>query len=113
MARTGTVVVITLDGEESGPTAESRQFYLGLPGRFQQILALCRPVLEQVYKDEKQDAPPPDIFSLFKLSGFGVKDPRENPVQWDVSFEAKGDEYLGVLIRFMGDSAMPPEVDIC
>ena len=61
----------------------------------------------------KQDAPPPDIFSLFKLSGFGVKDPRENPVQWDVSFEAKGDEYLGVLIRFMGDSAMPPEVDIC
>ncbi len=68
------------------PTQDSEvlaiaQFYLGLPGRFQQILALCRPVLEQVYKDEKQDAPPPDIFSLFKLSGFGVKDPLENPVQ--------------------------------
>jgi hypothetical protein len=52
------------------PTAESRQFFLGLPGRFQQILALCRPVLEQVYKDEKHEPPPPDIFSLFKLSGF-------------------------------------------
>jgi len=46
---TSTVVLITLDGDESG-RAESRQFFLGLPGR---ILALCRPVLEQVYKDEK------------------------------------------------------------
>ena len=55
---------------------------------------LCRPVLEQVYKDEKHELPPPDIFSLFKLSGFGVKDPRENLVQWDVSFEAKGDDYF-------------------
>jgi hypothetical protein len=88
-------------------------FFLGLPGSFQQILALCRPVLEQVYKDEKHEPPPPDIFSLFKRSGFGVKDPRENPVQWDVSFETNGDDYLGVLIRFMGESAMSPEVDIC
>jgi hypothetical protein len=70
-------------------------------------------VLEQVYKDEKHEPPPPDIFSLFKLSGFGVKDPGENPIQWDVSFETNGDDYLGVLIRFMGESAMPPEVDIC
>src|SRR5258708_21780659 len=52
-------------------------------------------------------------FSLFKLSGFGVQDPRENPIQWDVSFETNGDDYLEVLIRFMGKSAMPPEVDIC
>jgi hypothetical protein len=81
-------------------------FFLGLPGSFQQILALCRPVLEQVYKDEKHEPPPPDIFSL-KLSGFGVKDPRENPIHWDVSFETNGDDYLGVLIRFMGESAMP------
>jgi hypothetical protein len=110
---TGTVVLIALDGDESGPTAESRQFFLGLPGRFQQILALCRPVLEQVYKDEKHEPPPPDIFSPFKLLGFGVKDPRENLIQWDVSFETNGDDYLGVLIRFMGESAMPPEVDIC
>jgi hypothetical protein len=53
-------------------------------------------------------------FSLYSSSqGLAVKDPRENPVQWDVSFDAKGDEYLGVQIRFIGDSAMPPEVEIC
>jgi hypothetical protein len=110
---TGTIVGITLDGDESGPRAESRHFYLSLPGRFPQILALCRPVLEQVYKDKKHEPAPSDVFSLFKVSGFGVKDRREDPIQWDVSFEAKGDDYLGVLIRFMGESANPPEVNTC
>src|SRR6476646_9181484 len=45
---TGTVVSIALDGDESGPNDEARQFYLGLPARFESILKACRFGLEQV-----------------------------------------------------------------
>lgn len=46
------------------------------PGRFNQILAACRPVLEKVYRDELQEAPPADIFGSLKLTGFSVEDPK-------------------------------------
>src|ERR1044071_2453589 len=39
---TSTVVFITLPGGENGPTNEARQFYLGLPARYDFILTLCR-----------------------------------------------------------------------
>ncbi len=110
---TGTVVVITLQGDEAGPTSESRRFYLTLPGRFQEILTASRPKLEQVYKSELGEPLPQDIFTTLKLTGFGVKDPYEQPVRWDISFETTGDKYLGVLIPFIGNTAMEPEVDIC
>jgi len=42
-----------------------------------------------------------------------VKDPNEQPLHWDVSFETTSDDYLGVLIPFVDETAMPPEVDIC
>ena len=47
------------------------------------------------------------------VSGHWVKDPNEQPVRWDVSFQATGDKHLGVLIPFVGNAAMEPEVDIC
>jgi len=110
---TGTQVVITLQGNEAGPSPESRRFYLALPGRLHEILAASRPSLEKVYKNELGEPTPKDIFSAFQLTGFGIQDPNRQPVLWDVSFELTGDKYLGISIPFTGDSAMEPEVDIC
>jgi hypothetical protein len=36
---------------------------------------------------------------------FGVEDPKENPVHWDVGFETKDDDWLGITISFVGDMA--------
>jgi hypothetical protein len=110
---TGNIAVITLRGDESGPQPEFRRFYLGLPGRFNEILAACRPVLEEVYRDELQKALPTDILTALKVAGFRVEDPNEQPVHWEVSFESTSDEYLGISIPFAGELALAPEVDIC
>ena len=48
---TGTAVTICLPGDESGPTPESREFYLGLPMRFEQIIAACRPRIAKVFQE--------------------------------------------------------------
>jgi hypothetical protein len=108
---TGTVVGISLPGGEAGPQPEAREFYLGLPKRFKHILVLCRPKLEQAFRDWRKRELPQDIFTVLKLAGFGLEDPKEQPVRWDVGFETTDDDWLGITIAFVGDTPMDPVVD--
>ena len=103
----------SVGGRRVWAKAEWRRFYLDLPNRFSTILAMCRPVLEKVYQDELLKSPPADIFTVFRPTGFGVKDPNEEPVHWDVSFENTGDEFLVISIPFQGEIPMSPEVETC
>ena len=102
--KTGTAISIGLPGGESGPLPEARQFYLSLPGRFEQILAAARPRLEHVFKAWLQQDLPQDIFTVVKLAGFGVENPKAQPVEWDISFETTDEKWLGITIPFIGDT---------
>ncbi len=108
---TGTPVSIALDGEESGPRPEIRSWHLELPSRFPKILELARPPLAKAIKSWLKQDLPADIFAVVKLSGFGVQDPRAQSVEWDVSFETTGDEWLGITIPFVGNEPKEPVVD--
>jgi hypothetical protein len=108
---TGTPVSIALDGDESGPRPEVRQWHLGLPTRFPRILQVARPELAKVFKSWLDQDLPGDIFSVVKLSGFGVEDPRAQPVQWDISFETTAEKWLGITIPFVGDEPKEAVVD--
>lgn len=108
---TGTIVFIALRGDESGPKQEFRRFYLSLPGRFEQIVSASRPKLEHVFKEWLNQPLPPDIFSILRLTGFGVEDPRQPPIHWNVSFETIGEKWLGIEVAFVGDMAMEATVD--
>lgn len=108
---TETVVGITLHGGESGPDNDARQFYLGLPARFDSILSACRPKLEQVLRDWRDGRVPQDVFAAVKLTGFGLEDPHEKPIRWDVAFETTDDDWLGITIPFVGDTPQEPDVD--
>jgi hypothetical protein len=108
---TGGVVGIALRGGESGPNADARQFYLALPARYESILKACHPRLEQVSRDRRNQQLPQDIFAVVKLTGFGVENPQEQPIRWDVWFETADDDWLGITIPFVGDTAMEPAVD--
>jgi hypothetical protein len=102
---------VFIRGGEEGPRSEVRRFYLDLPGRFDQILASCRPRLEQVTKEWLNESLPQDVFATLRLSGFGVEDPSSNSVHWDVSFETLGKKWLGITIPFIGRAAMEVQVD--
>jgi hypothetical protein len=107
----GTVIEITLNGGESGPDNDARQFYLGLPARFNSILSACRPKLEQVFRDWRDGHVPQDVFAAAKLTGFGLEDPHEKPIRWDVGFETTDDDWLAITIPFVGDTPQDPLVD--
>ena len=109
--KTGTEISIALPGGESGPLPEARQFYLCLPGRFEQILAAARPQLQEVFRTWLLQDLPQDIFTVVKLSGFGLQDAKAQPVHWDISFETTGNKWLGIIIPFVGDTAQKATVD--
>ncbi len=108
---TNKVVVITMRGGEDGPRPEVRQFYLGLPARFDSILSACRSQLDEVFRNWRGESLPENILSALDLGGFGVEDPPEDPVKWDISFETRDGKWLGILIPFVGDKAMEAVVD--
>jgi hypothetical protein len=109
--KTGTVISISLPGAENGPLPEARQFYLSLPGRFEQILAEARPQLAEVFRTWLQLDLPHDIFSVVKLAGFGLEDAQAEPLEWDISFETIGSKWLGIVIPFVGDTVQKAVVD--
>lgn len=109
--KTGLPVAIALKGGENGPRPEAREFYLSLPERFEEIMVSCRPQLDQVFKEWLGQSLPDDAFRVLKLSGFGLEDPEERPVRWDVSFETTGEKWLGVTVPFVGDAAGKATVD--
>ncbi len=108
---TDTAISIGLRGGEDGPFPEAREFYLQLPSRFDDILSAARPKLESVFSNWLQRGLPEDLFSELKLAGFGLEDPKAEPIKWDVSFEATGAKWLGIIIPFEGDKAMDAVVD--
>ena len=108
---TGDVVSIALPGNESGPFPESRAFFLTLPGRFESILEAVRPQLSEVFRRHLDRELPDTLFSDLKLAGFGLEDPTQTPVEWDIAFETKGEKWLGIAIPFVGNTAQTATVD--
>ena len=109
--KTGTAISIALPGGESGPLPEARQFYLGLPDRFDKILEAARPKLVQVFKTWLMQNLPKDMFTAVRLAGFGIEDPRAEPLHWDVSFETTEKRWLGIVIPFEGETPNEPVID--
>jgi hypothetical protein len=108
---TGTNISIALPGDESGPLMEARHFYLGLPSRFETLIAAVRPALQKVFREWLRQDLPEDIFTVVTLAGFDVEDLREHPVDWDVSFETTGNKWLGIVVPFVGDAPQDATVD--
>ncbi|MFW6031516.1 MAG: hypothetical protein ACOC9T_02905 [Myxococcota bacterium] len=107
----GTNVSIFLLGPESGPLPEARAFYLALPDRWPALLDLVRPGLDQVFQDWYGRPLASDIWRDVKLAGFGLEDPRAHPIEWDISFEATGEKWLGIIIPFKDETPGTPIVD--
>lgn len=107
----GMVASICIPGDEDGPSAAAREFYLKLPERFDGIVETCRPKLEQVFREWRQQDLPENILSVLSSVGFDVENPGSMPVRWGVTFETKGNKWLGIAIPFVDDSAGEAIVD--
>ena len=107
----GAPISIDLPGGEDGPHPAARQFYLGLPDRFAKIVTAARPQLEKVFKIWLEQDLPQDIFTVVKLGGIGLENPKDQPVQWHISFETTGEKQMWITIPFAGDTPQEAEVD--
>ncbi len=109
--KTKTDISISLPGDESGPTKEARSFYLGLASRFEKIIELSRPKLEEAFVHWIKQPLPEDIFKVVELAGFNVEDPSSSPINWNIMFETTGDKWVAITIPFTGDLPQDAVVD--
>jgi hypothetical protein len=108
---TGTTVFIGIPGDEAGPYQIAREFFLALPERFESIITACRPRLQEVFSHWFQTDLPADIFSVLKLTAFGVEVAKKTPLEWDVSFETTGPMWLSITVPFVGETPQEACVD--
>ena len=108
---TGTDISIALPGDERGPLEAARQFYLGLPSRFEAIVQEARPALQKVFLEWLEQDLPENILTVVTLAGFDIEDLTEQPLNWDISFETTGEKWLGITIPFVGDVPQEATVD--
>lgn len=108
---TGTRISIGLPGTQDGPLPESRAFFLALVPQFDRTTDQVRPALDQVFRKWLDRPLDQDLWRDVKLAGFGVEDPREEPVQWDVAFETTGAKWLGITVPIIGDRVQEAVVD--
>ena len=108
---TDTSIDIDLLGPESGPLPEARSFYHALPSRFTSLLDAARPELDRVFRDWYDRPIADELWSDVKLAGFGLEDPRRQPVSWQMYFEALGNRWLGIVIPFEDDRPGTAVVD--
>lgn len=108
---TGEVVSIGIPGDENGPGAEGRRFFLALPARYAEILSACRPLLRETFAHWLDRELPDDLSTELVLSGFGLEDPHASPLEWEVSFETTGEKWLSITIPFVGERPQRPVVD--
>lgn len=108
---TGNRVSIALEGDDTGPSSVARDWYLGLPERFPQIVELSKPKLARALHFWLDQELPEDLFTAVRLSGFGIDDPVRRPVHWVISFETIGENWLSIAIPFIDDEPQEPIVD--
>ena len=108
---TNTDISIGVGGDENGPRADARAFYLALPAQFEQLMARVRPALDKVFQQWYSRPMANDLWQDVKLAGFGVDDLDAKPPKWDVSFEAIGEKWLGITVPIDGDRVLDAVVD--
>ena len=108
---TGYEISIALPGDPSGPSPESREFYLSRAAEFEQTMNLVRPRLDAVFRDSLGRPLARDPWDDVKLAGIHFEDLEAELVSWDVSFETLGERWLGITIPIVGGVAEEAEVD--
>ena len=104
-------VSLALPGDRTGPNPRARDFYLGLPGRFESIISVCRPELQRIFRESLETELPDDIFSQLKLAGFDLENPDATPLKWEISFESTGKKWLGISVPFVDNTPQQATVD--
>ena len=78
---TGKVIEITLPGTEENPFPESRDFYIELIDKYDEILNSIHSMLTSVFRTWLSQDLPNDIFTVLKLSGFCVENPKDEKIE--------------------------------
>ena len=102
-APTGNTTEYLIEAERKGPTEEQRQFYRDLQAKFTQYIECMKPLIEDEFRNWKEDFTMKDFNREFELVGITIPRFDKQPLIWDMAFTTIHDLNHHVTIDFVGN----------
>lgn len=108
---TGLVVGYTIVADVSGPTFQQRDFYKKLQQHFDVYLDKMKPLLENEFKNWKEDFIISDFNKEFSLISVTIPKLDTSPVLWNMSFDTIHDSNHQFTVNFIDDNPERVSID--
>ncbi len=108
---TETTIPVTIRGGVDGPLPAEREFHLRMEERFEGIMEIVEPIIDQVFQDRLGRPLGKHIWDEIQFFGFDAEDALGQPPKWGVDFVSTGEEnWLEITVSFVGEEVQPPIV---
>lgn len=89
-----------ISADLNGPTIDQRDFYKKIEDLYGEIIVKITPLIEEEFKNWKQDFKIKDFKKEFKVVALTVPRLNSLPITWNISFETIHDDNHQVMIDF-------------
>ena len=97
---TGDEIEYFVEADLSGPTNDQRNFYNKVEGLYDEIISKVIPLIENEFKNGKEDFKIKDFKQEFKLVAVTIPRLNSDTATWDMSFETIHDDNHQVTVDF-------------
>lgn len=92
---------LLIEADATGPTIAQKEFYASLQQDFDTYIKKIKPIIEDEFRNWKEDFQIKDFYSEFKLVCITIPRLNSTPVKWDMAFTTIHDENHHVTIDFI------------
>ena len=97
---TGDTIEYFVSGDLTGPTNDQREFYNKLQDTYDEITSKVTPLIEDEFKNWKDDFKIKDFKKEFKLVAVTIPRLQTKPTTWNMSFETIHDDNHQITVDF-------------
>ncbi|MEO6253812.1 MAG: hypothetical protein ABIO79_10925 [Ferruginibacter sp.] len=99
---TNTETEYLIQANVEGPTDKQKEFYREVQNNFEQYIAKIKPLIENEFRNWKDDFKIKDFTKEFTLVCISIPRPDSSPLKWDMAFTTIHDSNHHVTIDFLG-----------
>lgn len=94
-----------IEADITGPTDQHRIFFEGLQDDFDKYVEKIKPLIEEEFRNWKEDFQIQDFNKEFTLVWLTIPRPGKTPLDWEMAFTTIHDANHHITIDFIGDTA--------
>jgi hypothetical protein len=102
---------VLIDADNEGPTEQKNKFYNDLQNNFDQYTHKIKPLIEDEFRNWKEDFQIKDFNKEFKLVCLNIPRLDQTPLKWEMSFTTIHDANHHITVSFENDQPVAVLID--